>query len=730
MRIRVLVGLGSALALVGLTGLAQQKHPIYVGARACAACHDGKGMGHQYSRWLMTHHAHAYASLAKPEAKRMAELSGIPGDPHEAPVCLGCHATAAETEAWERDPAFRISDGVQCEKCHGPGSEYMDLAVMRDRDAAMKAGLRLPDKTTCLKCHYAKGSHVAVHHRPQIDLDAALATIAHRTPEGATPDGLVERPEKPLPGPKYVGVEACATCHNTAAMNRQASHWRMSAHARAWATLATPAAFELAKKRGISEDPQRAAACLRCHATGQGQEAGRLLPSFTVADGVTCEACHGPGSEYMNEPVMRDRIAAKRAGLLEPGPAVCAGCHKGTHDKPFDYAAGIKEIAHPSRPPKSAEAPRYKTPRNLAIRPDGMEAWVACEASGTVAVVDIGRRAKLAEIGVGGQPHDVAFSPDGMRAYVSNRLDDSVSVIGVAARKVLKTIPVGDEPHGLLTDRSGKNLYVLNTGTDDISVVDTESLTEMKRLSASRYPWSLALSPDGQRILVTHVLSRFVPFRQPSVSEVTVIDAQTARIADRLSAAGTNLLQGIAWHPSGDFALFTLNRTKNLVPMTRIFQGWTITNGLGVAWREGRVDQVLLDEPNLHFAGSADIAFTPDGRYALVTSEGTNRVAVVDVAKLLGVLKGGGVRRRIRRHQGRTPGNRSHSRRPDGAGREPARRLAERHRPRDVQRGGSHRPWRASGPDEGALGGEALPQREHRVSTAVRLRLMPPRRPR
>ena len=62
-------------------------------------------------------------------------------------------------------------------------------------------------------------------------------------------------------------------------------------------------------------------------------------------------------------------------------------------------------------------------------------------------------------------------------------------------------------------------------------------------------------------------------------------------------------MQGIAWHPSGEFALITLNRTKNLVPMTRLLQGWTITNGMGVIWRDGRVNQVLLDEPHLCFSG-------------------------------------------------------------------------------------------------------------------------------
>ncbi len=69
--------------------------------------------------------------------------------------------------------------------------------------------------------------------------------------------------------------------------------------------------------------------------------------------------------------------------------------------------------------------------------------------------------------------------------------------------------------------------------------------------------------------------------------------------------------------------------------MTRLLQGWTITNGLAVIWRTGGLDEVLLDEPDMGFADATDIAFTPDGRYALVTSSGTDRIAVVDVAKLL-----------------------------------------------------------------------------------------------
>lgn len=674
--VALLAALAAVLAVVPRIGAQQARQPVYVGTKVCATCHEGKAAGNQYSHWLLSKHARAYAALALPEAKTMAQLSGILDPPEKAPVCLGCHATAADAEPWERDPTFVLEDGMQCEKCHGPGSEYASEDVMKDPEAARKAGLRKLTKKDCQLCHYVKGSHVAVHKLPQLDIDKAWEQLAHPIPRGSH----VSKAEAAAPvlppeggkGPKYVGVEACEKCHRGPAMGNQASLWRLGPHARAYAALSTPEALEIAKREGLAADPQTAPQCLRCHTTAGLDPAGGAEASFFPFEGVGCEACHGPGSDYRLEAVMRERKAAVAAGLKPVSGKTCLACHAQAHGRPFDAASAMAKIAHPTRParnpgaaraagPKGAAAPAaspaaaapapargdiglaldvvYKTPLNLAFRPGGKEVWVACEASGTVIVVDALRRSRVAEVRSGGQPADVAFSPDGTRAYVSNRLDDTVSVIDATTKRTTATVPVGDEPHGLLTDTSGKTLYVLNTSTEDISVVDTATLKETKRLSASRYPWSLALSPDGRQIAVTNALSRLVPFREPSLSEVTVIDTGKAAVVRRAPVPEANLLLGIAWHPSGEFAFFTLNRTKNLVPMTRLLQGWTITNGLGVLWKDGRVDQVLLDEPQGYFADVHDVAFTPDGRLALATSSSTDRVAVVDVGKLVKRLK-------------------------------------------------------------------------------------------
>lgn len=640
MRRTLILLLLAGLFLLGATLSAQpERQPIYVGARACAECHDGPGSGHQFSIWLTTKHSKAYAALALPESKEIARLSGISQEPQESVMCLGCHATASDVEDWEHDQGFSIKDGVQCERCHGPGSEYMNPDVMRDPETAYRLGLHRPERQDCVVCHYEKGSHVAVLDNPTVNLDEAWKKIAHPTPDEFTPSNLILAPvPSHTTGPKYVGAKACGECHSAAEMGFQFSKWRLSRHALAYASLSTPRAREIAAAQGLTEDPQLSDACLKCHATG-GSTRANAEEGFTIDEGVGCESCHGPGSEYQAQAVMADPLSATAAGLKNVTLEDCKACHEEAHGKPFNPEEAWDRIAHPINPPEVAEKVIYKTPVNAVLTPDASELYVACEASNSVVVINVAERKKVDEIVVGGQPHDIAFSPDGRRAYVSNRLDDSVSVIDVASRKVTGVASVGDEPHGLITDKSGRRLFVLNTLDDSISVLDTESLKEIKRLAASRNPWSLALSPDGTRLYVTNTLTRFVEFRQPLVSEITVLDAELGIVEDRLDVPGGNLLQGIAWHPSGDFAIFTMNRTKNLVPMTRLLQGWTVTNGIGIAWKDGRVDEVLLDEGDLCFPDPADVYFSPDGKRAFVTSSGSDRVAVLDVAKLTGLIR-------------------------------------------------------------------------------------------
>jgi len=581
------------LAICGVTAVAAgAAEQFFVGAEVCGECHGG-GQRDQFDSWYRSPHARAYATLALPEAAEIARISGINESPFSNPVCLGCHATASDVEAWQLDPTFHFEDGVQCERCHGPGSEYMPAEIMFDSEAAKAAGLRKPDRRACLVCHKEKGSHTAVLEVKPFNYDEALKRIAHPGFGGEVREGT-GRLETADDDPQVVGVMVCASCHRGESMGYVASKWRLTRHAEAYAVLGTEAARAMAVAEGLDGDPRRSEACLGCHATG-----GSIPPTR----GVQCESCHGPGSRHATQAAAGNPMASHAVGLVLPKRATCERCHTpGIHGADFEYASYLARVDHSRADIGQVAEVEYKTPFNLAVSPDGRQLYVVCEASDELAVVDTESRTVIGEIEVGNLPHGVCLSPDGGTAYVSNRGDDTVSVIDLEAMEFVDTIVVGDEPHGLVTDEMGRILFVANAGSADISVVDLERRREVKRLSAGRGAWGVSRSPDGGEIYVTNNLSHFVPFRTPSRSEVTVVGTERSVISDRVMIPQANLLQGVDVAPGGDFALVTLIRTKNLVPMTRVLQGWVMTNGIGVMWRDGRVDQLLLDEPDNYFS--------------------------------------------------------------------------------------------------------------------------------
>lgn len=61
--------------------------------------------------------------------------------------CRMCHKL--QHDSWSATP--HAAKGLDCEGCHGGGADF--TKVMRDRTAAISAGLVLPKKEFCRKCH-------------------------------------------------------------------------------------------------------------------------------------------------------------------------------------------------------------------------------------------------------------------------------------------------------------------------------------------------------------------------------------------------------------------------------------------------------------------------------------------------------------------------------------------------------------------------------------------------
>jgi hypothetical protein len=152
---------------------------------------------------------------------------------------------------------------------------------------------------------------------------------------------------------KYVGANACKACHLTPKQGAAFKIWQESKHAKAFAALATPAAKEIAQKKGIA-DPQKSQDCLKCHDTAAGVAAAELAPTFKAGEGVGCEVCHGPGSAYKTMQVMKDidtgKIKGETVGFMKGDEKTCLKCHNQESPtfKGFNFAEMSKKIAHPT----------------------------------------------------------------------------------------------------------------------------------------------------------------------------------------------------------------------------------------------------------------------------------------------------------------------------------------------------------------------------------------------
>lgn len=152
------------------------------------------------------------------------------------------------------------------------------------------------------------------------------------------------------PAHQYVGTDKCKLCHMKKTTGEQYTVWKKSKHAKAFETLGTPEAKEVAKKMGI-EDPQKSEKCLRCHTTGFNGKPEEYAATYKQKEGVGCETCHGPASDWIKEEVhTKDKSAALKVGMTVPDEALCKKCHNKDSPsyKEFDFAKFSKEIAHPN----------------------------------------------------------------------------------------------------------------------------------------------------------------------------------------------------------------------------------------------------------------------------------------------------------------------------------------------------------------------------------------------
>lgn len=282
----------------------------------------------------------------------------------------------------------------------------------------------------------------------------------------------------------------------------------------------------------------------------------------------------------------------------------------------------------------------YLSPLEIEVSPSGDRLYVTAEEAGSLLAVDAASGAVVDRIAVGRQPNGIALSRDGRIAFVSDRRADNVAVVDLVSGSVTAWIPVGAAPAGVAISGDESRLFVANSVSNDVSIVDIDGEREIRRLAAGQSPYAVGVAPDGASVFVTNRLSNPVPHRTPPVSEVTQVDAWSGRVSRRLAFPSAHIIEAVDFTPSGDLALVTLTRPKNLMPATQIARGWMLTFGIGVIERRdnGRTAQLLLDDPNAFYADPYDVVVSPDGKRAFVSHSAADMVTVVDLDSLRAVL--------------------------------------------------------------------------------------------
>ncbi len=239
-------------------------------------------------------------------------------------VLLLAHATAARTEAILAAAGLALPDGVVI--AHEAEDPIEPVPTILRGVPALAPGTqakylaRFDVRLTDGRVHVAPRYEGIDEHIPDLPSMRALLDVYQANLEQLNIADLT--PRRPYEsGGVYVGPQECAKCHVSAS--------------EAWAAAKHAHAMDIIVERNHEFDPD----CLRCHTTGfsfvGGYTSREATPQLAF---VSCEACHGPGSNHVAKP-------GPGYGTVET-PGFCVTCHDAPNSPHFEFAAYWSRIRH------------------------------------------------------------------------------------------------------------------------------------------------------------------------------------------------------------------------------------------------------------------------------------------------------------------------------------------------------------------------------------------------
>lgn len=305
----------------GTTNLTQNiSGGTYLGVQVCAFCHSGGVVAENvYTHWTNTLHAHAFKDA----------INGVSTD-HFASRCVSCHVVGFDTNAlavnggfddiaaqvgwmfptnvsntnWDAMPAaLQGVANIQCESCHGPGSEHAYAFGNTNLSNWPRLGVSYA-AGSCAQCHDSLS-----HHYKTAEWKNSRHAVATRSPSGA-------------------GRQACVRCHTAAGFTQFISS--------GGGTYVTNLTYE-------------AITCAACHDPHDASNPHQLraAPIYTLPEGTTVTNA-GLGALCMQCHHSRNGSASNNVASFQKNmPTWEGGVSFGPHDSTAgDMIEGVNAITY------------------------------------------------------------------------------------------------------------------------------------------------------------------------------------------------------------------------------------------------------------------------------------------------------------------------------------------------------------------------------------------------
>jgi YVTN family beta-propeller protein len=230
----------------------------------------------------------------------------------------------------------------------------------------------------------------------------------------------------------------------------------------------------------------------------------------------------------------------------------------------------------------------YRRPHGMAFFPGDTTLAVTSEMSGAVLLVDFRGGRVIDKVPTSGRTsHMLAMSASGDELFTTNIVDGSISRLDVARRETKRVIPVAKFVEGIAISPDGRYVWVGSNRDSIVVVLDAATGQAIDTLRGFGLPYRLAVSRDGRTAIVT----------DPVRGEVRIYDAVARRqrslitiprdsIVSTAEVPGSPSPEGVTTSPDSRWAFVTL-QGRNLVAMIDLEAGTIAGYAPTGTWSDG-----------------------------------------------------------------------------------------------------------------------------------------------